>query len=88
MHTAAMKPSYHTVDQVPQEVKDKAIEIQREQTLQKLGEDVPEAKKEKALAGASKSAITKLNKAEVLLEQDLATSDKSETVAQYLKSES
>lgn len=27
MHTAAMKPSYHTVDQVPQEAKDKAIEI-------------------------------------------------------------
>lgn len=27
MHTAAMKPSYHTVDQVPQDAKDKAIEI-------------------------------------------------------------
>lgn len=68
MHTAAMKPSYHSIDQVPEQAKEKAIEIQQEQTLAKLGENVPEAKKEKAMAGAAKTAVSKLNKAEVLLE--------------------
>lgn len=68
MHTAAMKPSYHSIDQVPQDAKDKAIEIQREQTLAKLKEGMPEAQKEKVLQSAAKTAVSKLNKAEVLLE--------------------
>lgn len=41
---------------------------------------MPEQAKEKALAGAEKSAIAKLMKSEVLLEQELAVSEGNETV--------
>lgn len=88
MHTAAMKPSYLTKDQVPQSAKDQAIIEQKEQTIAKLKEGTTDSARDKAIAGAEKSAISKLMKAEVLLEQDLATSEASETVAQYLKNES
>lgn len=87
MHTAAMKPSYLRKEDVPESAKQQAIEDQKEQTLQKLGEDASDDKKEKALLGATKSAISKLEKAECLLEQELATSEGNETVAQFLKSE-
>lgn len=87
MHTAAMKPSYLRKEDIPESAKQQAIEDQKEQTLQKLGEDAPADKKEKALLGATKSAISKLEKAECLLEQELATSEGNETVAQFLKSE-
>lgn len=75
MHTAAMKPSYLTSDQVPQSAKDQAIEEQKDITLAKLKADMPAAAKEKALAGAAKSAVSKLLKSEVLMEQELATSE-------------
>ena len=88
MHTAAMKPSYLNKEEVPQSAKDQAIAEQKEQTLAKLKEGTTEQAREKAIAGAEKSAVSKLLKAEVLLEQDLATSEASETVAQYLKSSS
>lgn len=87
MHTAAMKPSYLTADQVPQSAKDQAIAEQKEITLSKLKEDAPDAAKAKALEGAEKSAVSKLIKSEVLMEQELATSDSSQTVAQFLKDE-
>ena len=88
MHTAAMKPSYLTKDEVPQSAKDQAIIEQKEQTIAKLKEGTTDAAKEKAIAGAEKSAVSKLLKAEVLMEQDLATSEAIETVAQFLKSSS
>lgn len=88
MHTAAMKPSYLHKDEVPQSAKDQAISEQKEQTIAKLKEGTPDSQRDKALAGAEKSAVAKLLKAEVLLEQDLATSDTNQTVAQYLKEES
>ena len=81
MHTAAMKPSYLTSDEVPQSAKDQAIEEQRDITLSKLKPDMHEAAKEKALAGAANSAVSKLFKSEVLLEQELATSESAQTVA-------
>ena len=40
------------------------------------------------LAGISKKAINKLQKSEVLMEQELATSEDSQTVAAYLDAES
>ena len=88
MHTAAMKPSYLTSDEVPQSAKDQAIEEQRDITLSKLKPDMHEAAKEKALAGAANSAVSKLFKSEVLLEQELATSESAQTVALFLKDES
>lgn len=83
-----MKPAYSSTEEVPQAAKDQAIDIQLEQTKQKLKEGMPEAAREKALAGAEKSAVSKLFKTEVLFEQELATSDSSQTVRQYLADES
>ena len=42
---------------------------------------MPEKAKEKMLMGVEKKAVTKLRKAEVLMEQELATSEQSQTVA-------
>jgi translation elongation factor EF-Ts len=81
MHTAAMKPSYLKTEEVPQSAKDQAINEQREITIGKLKEGTPEAQKEKAIAGAEKTAVAKLLKSEVLMEQELATSEESQTVA-------
>lgn len=82
-----MKPSYLAKEDVPQSAKDQAIVEQRDLTISKFKEDMPEKAKEKAIAGAEKTAVSKLMKNEVLLEQELATSDASQTVAQFLKSE-
>lgn len=82
-----MKPSYLSKEDVPQSAKDQAIAEQRDITIGKLKEGTSDAQKEKAIAGAEKTAVSKLMKAEVLMEQELATSETSETVAQFLKSE-
>jgi translation elongation factor EF-Ts len=80
MHTAAMKPSYLFSEEVPQSAKDQAVAEQRDITLSKLKEGTPDFAKEKALQGAEKSAVSKLMKAEVLMEQELATSEDSHSV--------
>lgn len=49
---------------------------------------MPEKAKESMLNGISKKAVTKLYKNEVLMEQELATSDENQTVADYLAAES
>ena len=88
MHTAAMKPSYTNIDQVPQSAIDQAVEEARDLALQNAKEGMPEHAKEKMLAGIEKKTILKLQKQDVLMEQELATSDSNQTVAQYLADES
>lgn len=82
-----MKPSFLAKEDVPQSAKDAAIEDAKSQWLEK-NPDTPEDKKEKALMGVEKSAVPKFMKSEVLLEQELAMAEGSETVAQFLKEES
>jgi len=48
---------------------------------------MPEQAKQKMLAGVEKKAVAKLQKAEVLMEQELATSEANQTVAKYLHDE-
>lgn len=49
---------------------------------------MPEKAKDKMLEGVEKKAVSKLRKSEVLMEQELATSAESLTVAQFLGEES
>ena len=56
--------------------------------LQNAREDLPEAAKDKMLAGIEKKTVSKLRKTEVLMEQELATSETNQTVAQFLSDES
>ena len=49
---------------------------------------MPEKAKENMLAGIAKKAVSKLQKSEVLMEQELATSEENQTVAAYLDAES
>lgn len=49
---------------------------------------MPEKTKEKMLQGVATKAVRQLEKRDVLMEQELATSEASLTVAQYLKDES
>lgn len=49
---------------------------------------MPEKAREKALVGIVAKAKEKLHKRDVLMEQELATTDDCMTVAQYLKTES
>ena len=46
-----------------------------------------EKAKEKMLQGVANGAIKKLEKRDVLLEQDLATADKNQTVKEFLAEE-
>lgn len=87
MHTAAMKPSFLHSEEVSQAAKDQAVAEQREQTLAKLKEGTPEAQVQKALQGAEKSALSKLFKSECLMEQELATSEQSQSVRDFLAEE-
>ena len=48
---------------------------------------MPAAAKEKMLAGVEKKAISKLQKQECLMVQELATSETNQTVAQFLADE-
>jgi len=66
---------------------DQSIEEAKDLALQNAKEGMPEKAKEKMLAGIERKAVAKLQKAEVLLEQDLATSEESKTVRQYLSDE-
>ena len=88
MHTAAMKPSYITKDEVPQDAIDQAIEESKEQTIAKLKEGMPEKAKEKAIEGSAKIAVSMLNKRDVLMEQELITGGDNETVAKFLEAQS
>lgn len=49
---------------------------------------MPEKAKEQMLNGIAKKALQKLHKNEVLMEQELATSEENQTVGQYLAEES
>ena len=49
---------------------------------------MPEKARENMLKGIAKKAVSKLQKSEVLMEQELATSDENLTVAAYLDAES
>lgn len=48
---------------------------------------MPEKAMENMMKGIAKKAVNKLHKSEVLLEQELATSETNQTVAEYLKEE-
>lgn len=88
MHTAAMKPSFISMDEVPEEAKLQAIEESKDLAVQNMRADMPEKAKEKMFAGIEKSAVTKLYKRDVLYAQELATSDESMTVEKFLRQES
>ncbi len=88
MHAAAMKPSYTTADELPQQSIDEAIQEAKDLALKNAKEGMPEHAKQKMLQGIEKKAESKLRKSEVLMEQELATSETNQTVAQYLKDES
>lgn len=77
MHAAAMKPSYTSIDELPQESIDQAVEEAKDLALQNAKEGMPEKAKENMMKGVEKKAKQKLIKAEVLLEQELATSEEN-----------
>ena len=53
-----------------------------------MKEGMPEHAREKMLAGVETKAVTKLQKTEVLMEQELATSESNQTVSEFLKESS
>jgi len=87
MHTAAMKPSYAEKSELPEDAIKQVLEEAREQAILSMKEDMPENAKEKMLTGVARKAVKKLEKRDVLMEQDLATSDKNITIRDYLKEE-
>merc|ERR1719464_1403369 len=87
MHTAAMKPSYMSKSEIPKDAIDQALAEDKEQALLRMKEGMQEKAKEKMLQGVAAKAVRQLEKQDVLMEQELATSDASLTVAQYLKDE-
>lgn len=88
MHAAAMKPSYITKDEIPEDAIEQALAEGKDQALLKMKEGMPEKAKEKMLQGVAQKAVRQLEKREALMEQELATSEASLTVAEYLKDES
>ena len=88
MHAAAMKPSCTHADQLPQTNINEAIEDAKNLAMQNAKEGMPEHAKQKMLEGTEKKAVSKLIKSEVLMEQELATSESNQTVSQFLKDES
>ena len=87
MHTAAMKPSYTQIAELPASAIDQAIEEAKDLALQNAKPGMPDHAKEKMLKGVEAKAVKKLQKDEVLMEQELATADSNQTVAQYLTEE-
>ena len=87
MHAAAMKPSYIQKGEIPPDAIVQALAEGKEQALLRMKEGMPEKAKEKMLQGVAAKAVRQLEKRDVLMEQELATSDASLTVAQYLKEE-
>jgi len=75
MHAAAMKPSYTSIDQLPASAIDQAVEEAKDLALQNAKDGMPEKAMDNMMKGIAKKAVTKLHKAEVLLEQELATSE-------------
>jgi len=67
---------------------DQVVEEAKEQAEQKLSPDMPEKARERAMAGVAAKAIQKLEKRDVLFEQELATSDESVSVKKFLEQES
>ena len=80
MHAAAMKPGYTEKEDVPQEALEQAVTEAKDLALQKAREGMPEKAKEQMLKGIEKKAIQKLYKTEVLMEQELATSEQNQTI--------
>ena len=87
MHAAAMKPSYMNKGEIPEDAIEQALAEGKEQALLRMKDGMPEKAKEKMLQGVAAKAVRQLEKRDVLMEQELATSDASLTVAQYLKDE-
>ena len=84
MHAAAMKPSYLTKDELPQEAVEEVLAESQEQALAKIREGMPEKAKENMITGVKAKAVRELEKRDVLMEQDLAMSEENMTVAKYL----
>ena len=87
MHAAAMKPSYLSKDELPQDSIDQALAESKEQALAKVRDDMPEKARENMMKGVAAKAVRELEKRDVLMEQDLAMSDESMSVAKYLEQE-
>jgi len=75
IHSAAMKPGYMHKEDVDQKSIDETTEEATANAQKQLKENMPENVAAKVVAGTVKKALTTMYKRDVLMEQDLATSE-------------
>jgi translation elongation factor EF-Ts len=85
LHAAAAKPSYTFKEELPEDAITQAVEEGKEQAKDKFKDNMPEKAREKAMAGIVAKAKEKLQKRDVLMEQDIAVFEEPVTVETYLK---
>lgn len=87
IHSAAMKPGYLNKEDVDEKTINDTLEEAEVAAQKNLKEGMPDHVAQKVIDGVKNKALSQMHKRDVLMEQDLATSEEKQLIKDYLKAQ-